>query len=268
MRDVLAAARHGETRRDRAEQPVATVADAEDTDEPAAGQMQTQGPRGQILAPGWFELHVGEQTGLVEGGAGEADAQGLPDWAARAVRADDPASEDRFLGAVVTANNCSRLRLRDTQGNQLGVPFDAPAQFGKQPLGLVLPEPKRERIRCHRLGTPAGQRERCCPPASFVDLDPDGFDPARHRSLGQPEPVEQLQGAHVHDGGPGLLSWPGLAVDDREVHSVLGEQGGQDQTGGTRADDQNSGVHSGHRSSWPLLGPGVGTCSGRANWFS
>ena len=78
------------TRRNCAEQPVATVAWAEDADEAAAREVQADCAGRKVLVGGYLEFHVGQQPGLAVSTATEVDAEGMAHWTAHPVGADHP----------------------------------------------------------------------------------------------------------------------------------------------------------------------------------
>lgn len=248
VRNALTGTRRGEARRDGTEEPVATIAQPEDTHEPAGGQMQAQsaGREGSVVANG--ELHIGEQTGLVVCTARETDAESGPDGAARAVRPHNSPGRDGLLDPTEAAHDPA---VRSAgQGDELGVPLDRPTEL-VQPvdqhlLGTVLPEPEREPERCERLGSSPRQRELRHPPGPLEDLDARRTHPLRDGPVGQPQPIQQLQGPHMHDGRPRLPDRPGLAVHDPHRHALLGEHHSQSQPARAGADDQHIGRHDGH----------------------
>ena len=97
----------GEARRDRAEQPVTAVAEAEDADETAGRQVQAEGARREVFVCGYLEFHVGQQPGLAAGRAIEVDAEGMAHGGCAPLGADHPSGGDRVRCAVGAAQ---RLR--------------------------------------------------------------------------------------------------------------------------------------------------------------
>jgi hypothetical protein len=90
-------------------------------------------------------------------------------------------------------------------------------------FGLVLRESERERVRRRCLCAFTRQRKRGRSPAPFINLDGAGLHSARDGCFGQAEPVQQLQGAHMHQRRPRLVHRAGLTVQNLKVHTVLGE---------------------------------------------
>jgi hypothetical protein len=66
-------------------------------------------------------------------------------------------------------------------------------------FGLVLWKPQRKRVRRQSLCAFTRQRKRCRSPALFINLDGVCLHSASDGCISQAEPIQQLQGAHVHE---------------------------------------------------------------------